>query len=394
MNSSQEYQECIRRFFLVAFEIKVKLATVNSDTMAKQLEYYINNYASLTPESFGNFLKEKLPKDEIISSETIRGIIRKAKENKPFAISTDRTSIFLKLLNIISDDKIKNENNYSLKNKLALDFYKYPGDDVLIKYIIDNKLHDSFTADSLLEYIIAKHDEISTKLCKKLEPRVIHKELVITGKIFKKYEWHTRVSDNLLEQQSILNDPDFDESFLPKNISEIFIALDDVIIDFIKNHIRFLRLISNLDAKNFAEELGIKDTSLIQYETTPKKKLNDSIICKLVDHFSKEQDKKTRQLFDFFFTEITWPAFSTDCELREKFSALIDDYTFLRYIKYQHDKPDDKPKSNKEVSRPDVRQKTIDLLEIEIKYFVFKTISESSNLQNIFLPEVQIIFER
>lgn len=389
--------ELIRQFLLASFELKIKLATLNCGIIATELDNYLK-YAETTAENFGRDLKKYSSSeddDEPITGETIRRIIRNAKEKNPaFLISSNRAKLFLKLFNIIADNKIKDQNKFSLKNKLVLDFYKYPGTEVLLKYIVDNKLYDSFTAESLLEYIITRHDEISSMLCNKLQPRVVSKILVTTGTILKKNEWHMRTTDNLLEQQSIVNDPDFDETFLPKDVGEIFTGIDKELILFMSKHLRFLRLISkDKKPEDFAKILGIKETSLLQYETTHKKLLTNSMICNLVNYFTKEQDKRFSLLFDYFFTEISWPAFSTNKELRHKFSELISDYTFLNYTKYQRDNSK-KKKESMEEEKDNIRQKSIDLLEIEIKYFVFKTIDKSGYLKTTLLPELQELIDR
>ena len=295
-------------------------------------------------------------------------------------------------MNIIANNTIKDKNDYGLKNKLLVDFYKFPDEGILESYIKNNSLYDSYTADSLLEYIITKHDEISNKICKKCEPLIISKQLNVTGKILKKYEWDIRYSDNLFKQQSIVNDPDFDEIFLPKDVSKILTDIDDNIIDFMSKHIRYLRLISrHNEISAFANVLGIKENSLIQYETKHNEyKLNDSQIFYIVDYFTKEHDKNFRQLFDWFFVEITWPTFKTDKELSRKFSELIDDYTFLRYTKFQHDNPEKETDSSKKTGKPDIRQETIDSLENEIRFFVLQTLCGRSGMEiKTYLDEIQ-----
>ena len=395
MDIKDTNQEYARRFLLISFELKVKIATLNSEIMAKQLENYIKNYAASTAENFAKDLKNYLPNEEPITGETIRNIIKKVKENKknkPFLISTERTRIFLNLLNIIANNTIKDKNDYGLKNKLLVDFYKFPDEGILESYIKNNSLYDSYTADSLLEYIITKHDEISNKICKKCEPLIISKQLNVTGKILKKYEWDIRYSDNLFKQQSIVNDPDFDEIFLPKDVSKILTDIDDNIIDFMSKHIRYLRLISrHNEISAFANVLGIKENSLIQYETKHNEyKLNDSQIFYIVDYFTKEHDKNFRQLFDWFFVEITWPTFKTDKELSRKFSELIDDYTFLRYTKFQHDNPEKETESSKKTGKTDIRQETIDSLENEIRFFVLQTLCGRSGMEiKTYLDEIQ-----
>ena len=405
MGTENINQEYTRRFLLIFFELKVKIATLNSEIMTKQLENYIKNYAESTAENFAKDLKKYLPNEESITGETIRNIIKKVKENKnnkTFLISTERTSIFLNLLNIIADNTIKDKNDYGLKNKLLIDFYKCPDESVLESYIKDNSLYESYTADSLLEYIITKHDEISNKICKKHEPLIISKQLNVTGKILKKYEWNIRYSDNLFKQQSIVNDPDFDEIFLPKDINKILTDIDDTIIDFMSKHIRYLRLISrHSKISSFANILGIKENSLIQYETKQHEyKLNDSQIFYIVDYFAKEHDKNFRQLFDWFFVEITWPTFKTDNELRKKFTELIDDYTFLRYTKFQHDNPEKETESSnktekriettKKTGKTYIRQETIDSLENEIRFFVLQTLCGRTGVEiKTYLDEIQ-----
>ena len=80
MDIKDTNQEYARRFLLISFELKVKIATLNSEIMAKQLENYIKNYASSTAENFAKDLKKYLPNEEPITGETIRNIIKKVKE--------------------------------------------------------------------------------------------------------------------------------------------------------------------------------------------------------------------------------------------------------------------------------------------------------------------------
>ena len=157
-------------------------------------------------------------------------------------------------------------------------------------------------------------------------------------------------------------------------------------------HIRYLRLISrHNEISAFANVLGIKENSLIQYETKHNEyKLNDSQIFYIVDYFTKEHDKNFRQLFDWFFVEITWPTFRTDKELSRRFSELIDDYTFLRYTKFQHDNPEKETDSSKKTGKPDIRQETIDSLENEIRFFVLQTLCGRSGMEiKTYLDEIQ-----
>ena len=131
------------------------------------VNYSEYNYGDENYSLVAKDLKNYLPNEEPITAETIRNIIKKVtdnKKNKPFLISTERTRIFLNLLNVIADNTIKDKNDYGLKNKLLVDFYKLPDEGILESYIINNSLEDSYTADSLLEYIITKHDEISNKI--------------------------------------------------------------------------------------------------------------------------------------------------------------------------------------------------------------------------------------
>jgi transcriptional regulator with XRE-family HTH domain len=388
-NKQQLYGEKVRKFYLASFALKVKLGILNSAVMTNQLENLIKNFANSTAENFARDLKkyEETISGEAISGETIRNIISKVKHDRLYVISNERTRLFLKLFNILAEKAIE-QGNFSLKNTLLLNFYTYPGDDELKVYIDTNNLSDSYTPDSLLEHIISKHNEISKNIYEKYQPRLIARYLNGAGRIFKKDEWTERYSNNLFEQQSIVNDEDFDAKYLPRDVGSICTGIGDNVINFMSKNIRFLRLVSR-DSKteDFAKELGIEKTSLIQYEKNREKfKLNDSMICKLVDYYSKEQDIKQRALFDYFFTEISCPKFTHDLELRRRFSELLDDYTFLKYTKFLHDNPEENTETVKKTERKtvrktvraDVRQESIDLLECELRWFVLQTILDKN----------------
>ena len=110
--------------------------------------------------------------------------------------------------------------------------------------------------------------------------------------------------------------------------------------------------------------------------------------------------KNTTKIFDWFFVEITWPTFKTDNELRKKFTELIDDYTFLRYTKFQHDnheketessnKTEKRIETTKKTGKTYIRQETIDSLENEIRFFVLQTLCGRTGMEiKTYLDEIQ-----
>lgn len=347
--------------FLLIFLLKAKIATLNCEIMAKNLKCYIEQIPNLTAEKFG----AQLPKGEELAGQTIRTIIKNAElqgESGRFTLSHERTRIFLNTFNKIADDEIKKNNNYTLKNQLSLDFYKYPGEAEIRKLIQDSPTK-KLDSTKLMNIIINNHDNLVNEIYYKYKPKLISKYATITGFIIKKYEYYYKYSDDRFSNELISHSEDFNKVYLPENINEIYTELKKPTIEFINKHIRFFRLISSKNTlESFSTEiLGIKKNSLIQYETqNPSYILSDSMIINIMEYFIEKEQPSKNNLFNWVFAELAHPHFEKSLSIQNKFSDLINDFTFLKY----------EQSINKKIK---IRPESLDLLEAEIRYFVLQT---------------------
>ena len=319
-----------KHLFLLNFLLKAKIATLNCEIMAKNLKTYIDQIPNLTAEKFGS----QLPEDEKLAGQTIRTIMKNAEkqgENGRYTLSHERTRSFLKLFNKIADEEIKINNNYTLKNQLSLDFYTFPGDEEITK-IVSNYTNKDLDSTELLNIIIEKHDNLVKEIYSTYKPKLICKYVTITGFLIKKYEYHYNYSDDLFSNKLVSNDSIFDKTYLPETVDKIYIELKSSTINFINKHLRFFRLISSKNSiEEFSTEiLGIKENSLIQYETQ-NYSLSDTMIINIIEFFIEKENSSQSNLFYWVFSELAHSRFENEVNIQNNFSEIIDDYTFLKY---------------------------------------------------------------
>lgn len=378
LNISEEANTFIsqeRKFFLMIFLIKFKISSKNCETMAKKLGDYIKLVPGLTAEKLG----ARLPKGKELAGQTIRTIIKKATEDNSDSnlLSHERTRELLKLFDQIANEEIDERKNYTLQNHLCMDFYSYPGEDKL-RELINAPSFKNYNSEQILNYIIKQHDTYADKIYSEYHPKIVSRVHQTSGHIIKQEEVITKFSNGKLiksknqineypfdiySKESVINNPLFNKTYFPENIDKILTELDSHILKFFNNHIRFFRVISSKyeKTKDFAENiLGITPTSLIQYETKNYNyNLSDAMVSKIIESFINESNNENRNLFDWVFSEVSHTSFQNDKNMQDKFSALINDFTF---IKNEYNK--DKAK---------IRQETLKLLETDIHYFVLQT---------------------